>query len=137
MANEVVDIVFDNARTLINAGQSFTETFCNTVDALQNPSQPSEYSRRKLGYNNGQQYAMAPQVYQPADYPWAPQTIPMAGNYGFGNQPQMYMGFGGYPGISNPNYGMTGFYNGFQGTGAWGPQSGVDRGFGSIGGFQL
>lgn len=134
MSKEIIDSVFDGANTLLNAGQAIAQTAFTAYDAFQNPNAAHEFSRRNAGMMGCQQTGQIP-MYQPSAYPWADQPVAGPGNYGFGMQSQTFS-TNGYPGITNPNYGVTGFYGVYQ-SGSWGASPATDSIFGSIGGFRL
>lgn len=106
----IVNSVFDGASAAITGGKAIANAIFTTANAIDSVSQPR--------YNNDSLYsrrdAPSPQnaviQYQPSTYPWASQ---MYNGYGFGQQGQI---INGYNGITNPNYGRTGFYTG----GTWG-----------------
>ena len=104
----LVQSVFDGMNMAINGGKKVADVAFTTIDAINSigNSQPQQqlYSRRDTGYQMPAQQ-MTPQ-YRPSTYPWEQQTY---GGYGF-TQQGFQNSAPGYPGISNPNYGLSGYY---------------------------
>lgn len=105
---DMVNRVFDGAAAAVQCGKAITNATlgtCELIDSLTRPNGTGQqqqsylYSRRDLG----SQYAQPQIAYQPPEYPWASNQMQ------FGAVTQ-----GGYPGISNPNYGKEGFVGTFM-----------------------
>lgn len=117
----IVNTVFDGASAAITGGKAIADAIFTTANAIDSVTQSqyngnSLYSRRDAPCPQ-----QAPAQYQPSTYPWASQTYT---GYGFGQQGQM---INGYNGITNPNYGHTGFYTG----GTWSTTMSTNRPNGS------
>ena len=105
--NELVESVFNGASSVVNGAQSIlagAQATFTTYDRLQQQQQQQQApswsaSRRDVAIPNQPMYQQP--VYQPPQYPWAQ---PGYSGYGFGIQ-QSYNA--GYPGITNPSYGIA------------------------------
>lgn len=110
-SDPVIDAVFAG-RNVANAAvdgflgamNNMETTFSNIQNAVNNPNPQQQfndqYSRRNFGGYQPSGFCQQQQqpAYQPASYVWG-SSAPMQTN-GMN---------GGYPGISNPNYGKTGY----------------------------
>lgn len=107
----LVNSVFNAGTAALQGGQAMANAVFTTADninkIIDTSTQPSSWSRRDIGYQQNPQ----PMQYQPSTYPWATQSYM---NYGFDQTNHVVQG---YPGITNPNYGQSGYYQtGFMGS---------------------